>query len=94
MCDALAARGWRVDPPQRTARLRLLRHDLEYFAEAQYDDRLDAAVWVTAAEGNAFASECTLSRDGTRILHASSRWAWSAPSCPATLRAALSALAG
>jgi acyl-CoA thioester hydrolase len=94
LCDALAARGWRLDPAQRAARLRPLRHDLEYFAEAQYDDRLDAAVWVTALAGNAFASECTLTRDGTRVLHAASRWEWSAAELPAELRAGLTALGG
>jgi acyl-CoA thioesterase FadM len=54
----------------------VLRHDLEYFAEAQYGDQLDAAVWTTAPDGNGFGSECTLTRDGTRLLHASSRWVW------------------
>jgi YbgC/YbaW family acyl-CoA thioester hydrolase len=92
VCDALAARGWRVDPLQRAARLRVLRHDLEYFAEAQYGDQLDAAVWATPADGYTFGSECTLARDGTRVLHASSRWAWSANEVPAALRAAVSAL--
>lgn len=91
--DGLAARGWRLDPSQRAARLRPVRHDLEYFAEAQYDDRLDAAVWVTALEAGTFASECTLSRGGTRVLHASSRWQWSAADRPAELRAALTTLA-
>jgi acyl-CoA thioester hydrolase len=94
LCDALAVRGWHVDPSWRAARLRPLRHDLEYFAEAQYDDRLDAAVWVSALEGNAFGSECTLSRNGSRVLHASSRWQWSAAVLPAELCAALTALAG
>jgi acyl-CoA thioesterase FadM len=93
VCDALAACGWRVDPLQRPERLRLLRHDLEYFAEAQYDDRLDSAVWAAPPQGNEFASECALSRDGARVLHASSRWGWSALELPAPLRGALSALA-
>jgi YbgC/YbaW family acyl-CoA thioester hydrolase len=92
--DALAVRGWRLDPAQRAGRLRVLRHDLEYFAEAQYDDRLEAAVWAGAPEGNTFSSECTRSRDGTRILHAASRWAWSTPDLPEALRSALTALAG
>jgi YbgC/YbaW family acyl-CoA thioester hydrolase len=93
VCDALAARGWRVDPLQRPVRLRVLRHDLEYFAETQYDDRLDTAVWAMPPDGNEFASECAVSRAGTRVLHASSRWGWSAAELPAPLRAALSALA-
>jgi acyl-CoA thioester hydrolase len=90
--DALAERGWRVEPQHRTARLRVLRHDLEYFAEAQYDDRLDAVVWTTAADGSRFGSECTLSRDGTRVLHGSSRWTWSGADLPAELGPAVSAL--
>jgi acyl-CoA thioester hydrolase len=94
VCDALAARGWRIDPLHRGERLRVLRHDLEYFAEAQYDQRLDTAVWASLLEGSEFASQCALSRDGTRILHASSRWGWSAAELPVALRAALSALAG
>jgi acyl-CoA thioester hydrolase len=94
LCDALAVRGWGLDPSPRAARLRPLRHDLEYFAEAQYDNRLDATVWVTALEGNAFGSECTLSRNGARVLHASSRWQWSVDQLPAALHAALRALTG
>jgi acyl-CoA thioester hydrolase len=92
--DALAACGWRVDPTQRAARPRALRHDLEYFAEAQYGDALDAAVWISAANGGEFSSECMLSRQGARLLHAASRWAWSDGQLPGDLTAALSALAG
>lgn len=92
VCDALAVRGWRVDPLQRPDRLRVLRHDLEYFAESKYEDRLDTAVWAAPLEGSQFATQCVLSRDGTRILHASSRWTWSAAALPEALRAAVSAL--
>jgi acyl-CoA thioester hydrolase len=92
--DALATRGWRLEPQPRGARLRVLRHDLEYFAEAQYDDNLDAAVWTTPPDGTTFGSECTLSRDGTRVLHASSRWMWTGAELPAALASALSALSG
>ena len=92
--DALASRGWRIEPQLRSARLRVLRHDLEYFAEAQYDDRLDAAMWTTGLAGNSFGSECLLMRDGTRVLHGSSRWQWTGAELPAELRAALSALSG
>jgi|SRR5215470_15868033 len=91
--DALAARGWRVDPSLRGARLRVQRHDLEYFAEAQYDDQLDAAVWCDAdRDGPGFTTQCTLKRGATRILHAASRWGWSADEPPATLHAAVAAL--
>jgi len=92
--DALAAHGWRIDPLSRAARLRVQRHDLEYFAEAQYDDQLDAAVWTTAPDGATFGSACTLARDGTRLLHAASRWTWSGPELSTDLRAALAALSG
>ena len=92
VCDALAARGWRVDPLRRTPRLSVQRHDLEYFAEAQYDDRLDTAVWTTALDADGFASACTLSRDGVRILHAATRWTCAAGEPPAELRAASRAL--
>lgn len=91
--DALAARGWRVDPSLRAARLRVQRHDLEYFAEAQYDDQLEAAVWFDAdADGPGFRSQCTLLRGATRILHAASRWGWSTTEPPADLHAALATL--
>jgi len=91
--DALAARGWRVDPASRAARLRVQRHDLEYFAEAQYDDQIDAAVWIdAAADGPGFTSQCTLARGATRILHAASHWAWSTPELPAGLKDAVAAL--
>jgi acyl-CoA thioester hydrolase len=90
--DALAAHGWRIDPLQRAARLRVQRHDLEYFAEAQYDDRLDAAVWTAAPERSGFTSQCTLVRGTTRVLHAATRWAWSGDELPADLCAAASAL--
>ena len=93
VCDALAARGWGVDLLLRSARLRVQRHDLEYFAEAQYDDQLEAVVWTTAADAAGFGSECTLLRAGRRLLHASSRWAWSAAELPTELRAAAAALA-
>jgi acyl-CoA thioester hydrolase len=93
VCDALAAHGCRVDPSQRAAHLRVQRHDLEYFAEAQYEDRLEAAVWTTAVDGAGFQSQCTLTRGATRLLHASSRWAWSEGVLPAPLRAAVDALA-
>jgi len=91
--DALAAHGWRIDPSARAPRLRVQRHDIEYFAEAQYDDQLEAAVWTSAAEASGFTSECTLARGATRVLHASSRWTWSATALPAALRAAVAALA-
>jgi len=90
--DALAPQGWRVDPQARAARLRVQRHDLEYFAEAQYADALEAVVWTTPEDGTVFTSECTLLRGSTRILHATSRWAWSEPELPPALRAALSTL--
>jgi acyl-CoA thioester hydrolase len=90
--DALAVHGWRVDPLLRRARLRVRRHDLEYFAEAQYDDQLEAAVWTTPSDGAGFGSECTLLRGTTRILHATSRWAWSEPELPAALHTAVVAL--
>ena len=90
--DALAARGWQLNPLERTARLRVARHDLEYFAEAQYGDQLDAANWTTAPDGSAFGSQCTLSRGGRRVLHALSRWTWGAPEMPAELHAAVTAL--
>lgn len=94
VCDALARHGWRVDPSRRAPRLRARRHDLEYFAAAQYGDRLDALAWTTPADGNGFGSECALSRNGTRILQASSRWAWSGPELPPALCAALSTASG
>ena len=90
--DALGARGWRLDPLERAARLRVARLDLEYFAEAQYGDQLDATVWTTAPDGAAFGSQCTLSRGETRVLHAASQWIWSAAELPSALRAAVTAL--
>jgi acyl-CoA thioester hydrolase len=90
--DALGARGWQVDPLMRTARLRVARHDLEYFAEAQYGDQLDAAVWTTPPDGAGFGSQCTLLRGATRVLHAASQWTWSARELPAELRTAVTAL--
>lgn len=93
VCDALAAGGWSIDPAPGAAHLRARCHDLEYFAEAQYDDRLDAAVWTSAVDGAGFQSQCALMRGATRLLHASSRWAWSAGTLPDPLRAAAAALA-
>lgn len=72
--DALAAHGWRIDPLAGDALPRVTRHDLEYFAEAAYDDALTASVWVSDSDANAFTTECTLSRNDRRILHASTRW--------------------
>jgi len=92
--DALAAHGWRVDPAQRAGRPTVARHDLEYFAEAAYADTLLATVWTGDATADGFATECTLSRDGTRVLHGSTRWRHAPDGAPASLGAAVAALSG
>lgn len=92
--DALAAHGWRVDPGQRAGRPTVARHDLEYFAEAAYTDTLLATVWTADASADGFVTECTLSRAGTRVLHASTRWRHAPDGTPASLGAAVAALSG
>src|SRR5579862_1593961 len=91
--DALAARGWQVQPAQGGAHLRVVRHDVEYFAEARYGDRLEATVWVVSAGAAGFVSRCSLTRDSTRVLEAATEWMWNEGTRPATLRAAAQALA-
>jgi acyl-CoA thioester hydrolase len=91
--DALAARGGRPDTSPSAPHLRVRRHDLEYFAEAQYGDALAATVWVAGVTPHAFASECALVRDATRVLHASSEWMWSEADMPSALRTAARDLA-
>jgi acyl-CoA thioester hydrolase len=91
--DALAARGWHVQPAQGAAPVRVVQHDLEYYAEAQYGDRLTAAVWLVSADSSGFVSRCSLTRGSTRVLQAATVWQWSEGGCPAALRAAAEALA-
>jgi acyl-CoA thioesterase FadM len=90
--DALAARGWHLDPRAGDGRPRLAAHDLEYFESAQYGDELTGAVWVAAVAQDAFTIDCQLSRGGQRALHARSTWQWTGAALPEALRAALQAL--
>lgn len=90
--DALAAQGWAVDVLGLAGHLRAVRHDLEYFESAQYGDTLELTLWVSAAGADQLTSECLIARAGTRVLHASSTWQWSAGPLPAALRAAAAGL--
>ncbi len=90
--DALAARGWPLDPRALDGRPRLAAHELEYFESAQYAVELAGAVWVTAVAPEAFTIDCQLSRGGQRALHARSTWSWPAGPLPTALRSALAAL--
>jgi len=90
--DALAARGWQLDPRAADGRPRLVAHDLEYFASAQYGDELTGAVWVAALASDGFTTECQLTRAGQRALQARSAWRWTGAALPAALSAALQAL--
>jgi len=90
--DALAASGWRIDPFARVGRLRLVRHDLEYLASAEYRDRLQGVTWVTEQRPDGFTSAHLIERDGARILHARSEWRWQGGPMPPPLRAAVAAL--
>ncbi|MBX3028496.1 hypothetical protein KF840_26680 [bacterium] len=90
--DALAARGWTLDPAPAAARPRLLAHDLEYFEAARYGDALDGAVWVTAIDADRFETDCQLSLRGQRSLHARSTWRWPDAPCPESLRRAVDGL--
>ena len=90
--DALAARGWQIDPRAPDARPRLAAHDLEYFESAQYGDTLAGAVWISAVDAAGFTSDCQLARAGQRALHARSTWRWSGGALPQALTTALHAL--
>jgi len=92
--DALAAHGWLLDPFTRGPRLRLRRHDIEYFEAALYGDRLTGAVWVTETLPEGFRCEHALARDGRRLVHACSEWQWLGEALPASLQRATEALAG
>ncbi len=92
--DALAAHGWPLDPFARRPRLRLRRHDIEYFEAALYDDRLAGLVWVTEMLPDGLRCEHVLQRNGRRLLHACSEWQWTGEALPAPLRRAAEALAG
>lgn len=91
--DALAARGWPLDTAPSAARPRLAAHDLEYFEAARYGDHLEGAVWVTAIDADGFDSDCLLSLDGQRSLHARSTWRWPDGPPPEGLRRAVDSLA-
>ena len=80
--------------PGATPAGRRWRATTEYFAEAAYADTLLATVWTGDATADGFATECTLSRDGTRVLHASTRWRHAPDGAPASLGAAVAALSG
>jgi len=90
--DALAARGWGLDPTAAGARPRLATHDLEYFDAAQYGDELGTGVWVSATDAEGFTTECELTRAGARSLHARSTWRWPTDGLPPALRDAVDAL--
>lgn len=91
--DALAARGWTLEPTVATPRPLLLAHDLEYFEAARYGDLIQSAVWVTAIDADRFETDCQLSLRGQRALHARSTWRWPDGSCPEGLRHAVDRLA-
>lgn len=91
--DALAARGWRLDAEPGAPRPHLVAHDIEYFEAARYGDQLAGAVWVTTITDGGFATDCQLSIDGRRSLHARSTWRWTDGPLPAPLAAAIRALA-
>ena len=91
--DALAARGWTLDPLPHAVRPRLVGHDLEYFEAARYGDRLDGAVWVTAIDDDRFETDCQLTINGQRSLHARSIWRWPDGAVPESLRRAVASLA-
>lgn len=76
--DALAAHGWTISPTAPADRPRLASHDLEYFDAAVYDDQLGSAVWVSSHDASGFTTECELTRNGGRSLHARSVWRWPA----------------
>lgn len=90
--DALAGRGWTVDPNARAGRLRLRGHDLEYFDSAQYGDELGIAVWIAAVGAEGFTSQCLIERHGARSLHARSTWQWTDGALPGALTDAARAL--
>jgi acyl-CoA thioester hydrolase len=89
--DALAAHGWTINPTAANERPRLAAHDLEYFDAAVYDDQLGTAVWVSDADADGFTTECELTRNRGRSLHARSVWRWSAD-VPQGLRTAVERL--
>jgi acyl-CoA thioesterase FadM len=92
--DALAARGWRLDPQAGAPRARLTALDLEYFEAARYGDHLAGAVWVTALAADRFETACELAIGGRRALRAHGTWRWEGGSLPAGLGTALRSLAG
>jgi len=92
--DALAAHGWLLDPFARGPRLRLRRHDIEYFEAALYGDQITGSVWVTEILPGGFRCEHALRREGHRLLHARSEWHWLGEALPESLRRAAGALAG
>ena len=91
--DALAARGWALDVRAGTPRPRLVAHDLEYFEAAQYGDQLAGAVWVPSVADDGFETDCQLSIDGRRALHARSAWRHVDASTPPALATAIRSLA-
>jgi acyl-CoA thioester hydrolase len=76
--DALAAHGWTINPTAPADRPRLASHDLEYFDAAVYDDQLGSALWISSHDATGFTTECELTRNGGRSLHARSVWRWPA----------------
>ena len=91
--DALAARGWHLETTPTAARPRLVAHDLEYFEAARYGDQLEGSVWVTAIDADRFDTDCQLTIDGQRSLHARSTWRWPDGPRPDALRRAIDSLA-
>lgn len=77
--DAAAAVGW---PLERMLSLggcwRPSFHDIEYFAEARYGDRLRCVTWVTAVGGGEIErrTEIQKAADGQTLVRACSRWRW------------------
>ena len=91
--DALAARGWCLDVAPGAPRPRLAGHDIEYFEAARYGDHLDGAVWVSAISDGGFETDCQLSIDGRRSLHARSAWRCVDAPTPPALATAIRSLA-
>jgi acyl-CoA thioester hydrolase len=74
--DGLAAHGWQLDPLAPGDRPRLRQLDIEYFEAALYGDELRGLVWIADVRRDGFRAEHELQRDGRRLLHACSEWAW------------------
>jgi acyl-CoA thioesterase FadM len=90
--DALAARGWAIDPAARDGHLRLGALDIEYFDAALYRDEIEGSVWIIDGATDSFTCAHAIGRAGTHLVRARTEWHWSAGAMPAALRGAVASL--